>query len=95
MTTNQNHHKIWTFGILLGIIIGCTDKKGAIEILEAEGYSDIVTTGYNHFSCSEKDQYKTGFRAKTINGATVEGTVCCGLYKDCTVRINHVVKSNK
>lgn len=103
MTANQNLHKIGiseivlaiAFGILLGIAVGCTDKKGAVDILEAEGYTDIVTTGYSNWSCSEKDQYKTGFRAKTITGATVVGTVCCGWYKDCTVRIDHVVKSKK
>lgn len=61
--------------IFIGVmsLVGCTNKKEAKEILEAEGYTDIQITGYNHFSCSEKDQYKTGFKAKTVKGVFVEG----------------------
>lgn len=65
----------------------CTDEKEAQRILEAQGYTNIQFTGYSWFSCSEKDTYSTGFEAKGVNGKTISGSVCSGLFfKNSTIR---------
>lgn len=73
--------------IAIVMISGCTDPQGAKEVLEAQGFTDIKTTGYKMFMCSEKEVYSTGFVAKNINGKTVEGSVCAGMFfKGSTIR---------
>lgn len=66
---------------------GCTDPQGAKEALSAQGFSNIEITGYKMFMCAENDVYSTGFVAKNVNGQTVKGTVCAGLFfKGSTIR---------
>lgn len=76
--------------ILVGILVifsGCTNHDKTVETLSKSGYSEIVTGGYNIFSCGEDDTYSTNFTAKNPVGNVVSGTVCCGiLFKGCTVR---------
>ncbi len=51
------------------------------------GFSDIRTTGYKWFACSEGDWYHTGFVAINPQGVEVSGVVCSGLFfKNSTVR---------
>ncbi len=69
-------------------ISGCTDSDGAKRALIQSGYSDIKITGYNLFSCDEKDFYSTGFKAKGPTGENSEGTVCSGFFKGHTIRFN-------
>lgn len=81
--------KTAAFIILAAALIGCTDENHADKILRAQGYTDIRTTGYRLFGCSEDDEVRTGFVAKSVNGTRVEGVVCCGLVlKSCTVRVD-------
>ncbi len=60
------------------------------RILEDEGYENINLTGYEFAACSKDDNFNTGFTAtrRLSNGKVrhVSGVVCCGLFKDCTVR---------
>lgn len=80
----MKHYKI---PLTLLFLVGCTDSSGAKRILEAQGFTNIETTGYALTGCSDDDQYQTGFKAKGATGKTVEGVVCCGLvWKNCTVR---------
>lgn len=66
---------------------GYTSDSKTIRTLRNAGYTDITTTGWSPFKCSEKDTLKTGFRARNPAGRMVEGTVCCGLvFKGCTIR---------
>ena len=65
--------------------VGADDDRGR-EILEQQGYEDIHMTGYAPFQCGEGDVSSSGFEATAPNGARVEGVVCCGLAKRCTVR---------
>lgn len=67
-------------------VLGCTDDERARETLEKSGYTDIQVGGYDHWAYSEDDSYSTKFRAKNPQGTMVEGTVCCGTFKSCTVR---------
>lgn len=67
---------------------GCTDAKNAERILTSQGYTDVQITGYDFFGCSEDDFQHTGFKAKSVNGSDISGTVCSGiLFKNSTVRI--------
>ncbi len=73
--------------ILAILFSGCTNKDDAKKALISSGFSDIQITGYNFFSCSRNDFYRTGFTAKNVNGLKVNGTVCSGLlFKNSTVR---------
>jgi hypothetical protein len=64
----------------------CTDNEGATRALESMGMSDIQLTGYEWTTCSDSDTFHTGFRATNQAGKKVSGVVCCGWFKDCTVR---------
>ena len=67
-------------------IAGCTDEGRSAETLRKAGFTEIQTTGYSLFACSDDDNFHTGFRAKNPQGVVVEGTVCCGVFKSCTIR---------
>jgi hypothetical protein len=72
-------------------LAACTDSKDATRVLTEAGYTDIHTTGYQYFGCSEHDNIHTGFRAKGPTGQTVSGVVCSGygmFGKSNTIRIN-------
>lgn len=75
--------------LLLAVLLlpSCTDDDRTRRILEASGYTHVQLTGWSAFTCSGDDVYATGFRAIGPTGVTVEGTVCCGVLKDCTIRI--------
>lgn len=72
--------------LALLLLTGCTDERASRAALESAGFSDITLTGYNWFGCGQDDSFATGFRAKNPAGRNVEGVVCCGLMKGCTVR---------
>jgi hypothetical protein len=71
------------FAVLL--TASCTDETATRQTLEDEGYTNIRTTGYAFFGCGRDDAFRTGFTAKRGDKA-VNGVVCCGLLKGCTVR---------
>lgn len=68
------------------VLAGCTQPEHARKVLEAQGLTNIVITGYSAFSCSDNDTFATGFEATSVNGARVKGTVCEGMLKNATVR---------
>jgi hypothetical protein len=71
----------------LVLLVGCTDESSTVRTLEAAGYSNVQTTGYEFFECGEDDTFHTGFIATNPKGKRVSGTVCCGwLAKGCTIR---------
>lgn len=71
----------------LVLLAGCTDESSARDSLDAQGFTDIVITGWEPFSCGEDDDTSTGFTAINSNGEPVEGVVCCGfVFKGCTIR---------
>lgn len=76
--------------VLLGIVfitpLACTSEDSSKDVLERAGYRDVEVGGYGWFACSTDDKYATKFRAKNPQGQVVEGVVCCGLWKSCTVR---------
>lgn len=63
----------------------CTDDERTERAPRAAGFTQIEMTGYS-FHCGEHDEFATGFRAKNASGEFVDGSVCCGIFKGCTVR---------
>lgn len=72
--------------VLALLCLSCTDDSRTFKTLTNAGFTDIETTGYELFVCAEDDTFKTGFKAKNINGMPVSGVVCCGMIKSCTIR---------
>ena len=67
-----------------------TDPATARRVLQDEGYENIELTDYQYFSCGRGDTTNTGFTAtRSLSNGTVrhvQGVVCCGYLKDCTIR---------
>lgn len=69
------------------LLAGCSSPSMANSTLQKAGYTNIKTTGYSWFSCSDSDTFATGFIADNPKGHRISGTVCCGwLVKACTIR---------
>lgn len=79
---------IFALLLLLGLT-GCTNN-GAKATLEKQGYRDVTLTGYRFFTCSDDDEFHTGFKALSPDGSgrVVTGTVCEGFIKGKTVRLD-------
>ena len=72
-----------------GLAGGCKDAAGTQRVLEQNGYTNIVITGWRPFMKSEKDWYSTGFKATSPNGSNVTGAVTSGLvFKGNTIRFD-------
>lgn len=67
-------------------LAGCTNEDRSKKALESMGFQEISLDGYAPLACSEDDVYATKFKARNPQGRPVEGTVCCGAFKNCTVR---------
>jgi hypothetical protein len=68
------------------LLTSCTDASSTRRTLEDSGFTDIRVGGYAFFGCSKDDTFSTTFSAKNPQGRAVNGVVCCGLLKSCTVR---------
>ena len=68
------------------LFFACTDESGSREALQKAGFTDIEMDGHSWMGCSEEDTFSTSFRAKNPQGFPVEGAVCCGWFKKCTIR---------
>lgn len=74
---------------------GCgVSQETAEDVLQDEGYESVEVTGVALWGCSEDDTFASNFtatrRVLNADGTTslrnVSGTICCGWWKDCTVR---------
>ena len=73
--------------LALFLVCSCTDETETRKVLIAHGFTNIVITGYEFFSCGKDDFSHTGFSATGPTGVQINGVVCCGLvFKGCTVR---------
>lgn len=70
------------------LLASCSDGSGARKVLSAQGMTNIEITGHSFFSCGKDDSFSTGFKATSVNGQQVEGTVCKGIFKGSTVRFD-------
>ena len=59
-----------------------SDRDGAVQALQAQGYSEITITGWRQVNwiCTKDDWYRTGFEAAAPTGKRVTGVVCGGKY---------------
>ncbi len=80
--------------LLALLLISCSDvryiplgqrQESAVRSL---GFKDPYSTGPVIIGCSEDDSFlnSESFRAIGPDGRNVEGSVCCGWLKGCTVR---------
>jgi len=76
----------YLYPLALILVLGCTDEQRSRDTLVKSGFTDITVGGYDNWACGKDDSYATHFKAKNPQGQMVEGTVCCGTYKSCTVR---------
>ena len=74
--------------VLLVGLTGCTKPHESERVLRDQGYTDITIQGYGMFRCDEKDTFSTRFTAKSMSGKYVSGTVCSGLLKGNTIRLD-------
>lgn len=73
------------------LLTSCTQPDRTVNLLKQQGYTEIKTQPYNigtFFACSEDDQFRTPFTAKSPNGSLVSGVVCSGILKGATIRFN-------
>lgn len=79
----------------MAILAACNvSPETAQEVLADEGYHNIQLTGHAWLGCSDEDTFASTFTAQrwvisedgTRVERQVEGTLCCGFWKDCTVR---------
>ena len=63
-------------------------KARATRLLMAHGYEDIKLDTVNVFACGKDDVMNRSvhFTALSSGGMRLEGAVCCGWVKDCTIR---------
>lgn len=93
--TTRDHDPVpfWIYLLILAFALpigyyGCPQPNKARQLLEAEGYKNIHVNvaGGDGWSCGEGDMHATGFTAER-QGVTIEGVVCCGVFKACTIRL--------
>lgn len=72
---------------LFVLISACDVSTGdAQRTLGNLGFSDVKLTGHAWFSCGDDYTFSSKFEAKNPNGKTVDGVICCGMLKACTVK---------
>ncbi len=72
--------------LFVGFVSGCTKAQETTKILKQQGYTEIETTGYAWLSCSQDDLFRTKFTAISPAKKSVNGVMCCGFFKACTIR---------
>lgn len=63
-------------------------RDHALRVLSGAGYEHVELRGYPFFSCGDSDRFNVAFSAVGANGLVVTGAVCCGWFKNCTVRLD-------
>lgn len=72
-------------------LASCTvSEDRATSIIRSHGYTNIELGGPSIFGCSQDDTLTRTFKATAQNGARVSGSICSGLLKGATVRIDRV-----
>lgn len=80
---------LFAFVLLIAIAIlsgGSHSKTRAENAVRATGATNVDLDGWAWFACGKGDTYAWKFTAENATGQAVEGAVCCGILKGCTVR---------
>lgn len=73
--------------LLLSLLLGaCTSDNDAHRALEGAGFTEIETQGYSIWGCSDKETFRTKFKARNPQGTVVTGVVCSDWLKAATIR---------
>jgi len=58
------------------------------KILKDNGYTNIELNGWVWFGCSNGDYFLNNrkFTATNLAGNRIKGSLCCGVFKNCTIR---------
>lgn len=56
------------------------------QALHNAGYSNVELKGHKIFGCDQHDISSISFTATNPAGKNVDGVVCCGITKGCTIR---------
>jgi hypothetical protein len=79
---------VGAFLLSMLLVTGCTDPRGTARVLEQNGYTDVEITGWRPLAADKGDYFATGFRAKSVTGTEVTGTVTRGWFKGNTIRLD-------
>ena len=77
---------IMACGILVSLAACTASEDEALRALRGTGLTNIWLGGYSFFACAADDSFNNEFTASTRDGQPVNGVVCCGWFKGCTVR---------
>lgn len=81
---------IFAIGLLLLLLFTLgnygTSPEQVNTTLNKQGFEKVVPGELSLFGCGEDDMPGRRFVAVNPRGVEVEGIVCCGLFKNCTVR---------
>lgn len=84
--------KIFGIGLISLFVIlsirGFSDKRGAVSVLQQQGYSQITITGVRPFMRSSGELFSTGFRAMSPSSNLVTGAVTKGVWQGSTIRFD-------
>lgn len=75
--------------LLLSMVLllpACSAREMAAEALYSAGYSEVHVGDWAWYGCGEDDQFHYQFVARNPAGRPSSGVVCCGMYKNCTIR---------
>lgn len=79
---------ILIIGLALALYIAALNglKDDAEQAVINAGNTDVNVGGRDFFACSKGDAVGWHFTAVNAKDKQIEGTVCCGWLKGCTVR---------
>lgn len=79
--------RLWLLVLALcALLMGCVSEGTARTTLDDEGYTDVAVTGHSFWACGQHELLGAKFEATNARGKRIEGVVCCGVLKACTVR---------
>lgn len=73
--------------LMLCLLLGCTTGEDEVtSAVTRAGFTEVKPGRLTAFGCSDDDKVGRLFTARNAQGVVVEGQVCCGVLKGCTIR---------
>jgi len=78
---------LFVIGMILITYVGVFDNRdNSTKALHSAGFTNIELHEHAYFACGRDDVSSIKFTATNPQGVAVNGTVCCGWLKGCTLR---------
>jgi len=78
---------VLSFWLICESLGGCNvTSVHTAKVLKSAGYAEIEVGDHAWFACA--DWFATEFSAVGPSGEPTNGAVCCGVFKNCTIRID-------